>query len=74
MKAVNFDTNLGAVVWSKNGDSSMSLIGQPGEVKCVPGIEPEKSQPEGRPVMSWASGSKQTGLNSRNFPFEIFVL
>lgn len=62
MEVVNFATNLGAVVWSENGDSSMSSSGQPGQVKCVSGIEAENSQPEGRPVMSWASGSKQNGL------------
>lgn len=41
----------------------MSLSkGQPGQVKCVPGIELETSQPEGRPVMSLEGRSKQNGL------------
>lgn len=62
MEVVNFDTDLGAVVWSEKGDSSMGSNGQPGQVKCVPGIEPENSQPEGRPVMSWESGSEQKRL------------
>lgn len=61
MEVVNFATNLGAVVWSENGDSSMSSGGQPGQVKCVSEIEAENSQPEGRPVMSWASGLGRMG-------------
>lgn len=51
MEAVNCDTDLGTVVWSGNGDSSMSSSnGQPGQVECVRGIE--TSWPEGRPGMS----------------------
>lgn len=47
VEVVNFDKNLGAVLWSENGDNSMSSNGQPGQVKYVPGIEPENSQPGG---------------------------
>ena len=58
VEVVNFDKNLGAVLWSENGDNSMSSNGQPGHVKYVPGIEPENSHPGARTVMNWESGAK----------------